>query len=160
MQSNLAEAAEIAEYDMVNFRSWQRSQIKRQLVYALKVACEHDEAKLEEVAKFKMQWKIRAAGRFLFRNAICDMAKSVTPVLPVLSAKSFDINLESQAPGAGSSDCPSTSRQISEESLISCKCACDIATESLILTHFYNFVGEGSTLYGFSVPLGSKTSLI
>ena len=65
-----------------------------------------------------------------------------------------------EAPGAGSSDCPSTSRQISEESLISCKCACVIATESLILTHFYNFVGEGSTLYGFSVPLGSKTSLI
>ncbi|XRB08839.1 hypothetical protein NFJ02_37g93940 [Pycnococcus provasolii] len=78
----MAEAAEIAEYDMVNFRRWQRSQIKRQLVYTPKVAWEHDEAKLEEVAKFKMKWKIRAAGRFLFRNVICDMAKSVTPVGP------------------------------------------------------------------------------
>ena len=86
VQSNLAEAAEIAEYDMVNFRSWQRSQIKRQLVYALKVACEHDEAKLEEVAKFKMQWKIRAAGRFLFRNVICDMAKAGYALKPPLKA--------------------------------------------------------------------------
>lgn len=78
----MAEAAETSGYDMSNFRRWQRSQIKRQLVYAHKVVCEHDEKKLEEVAKFSMKWKIRAAGRFLFRNVICDMAKSVTPVGP------------------------------------------------------------------------------
>ena len=43
VQSNMAEAAETRGYDMSNFRRWQRSQIKRQLVYALKVVCEHDE---------------------------------------------------------------------------------------------------------------------